>query len=151
MAIHYPEFQMLYMNTVFSLAGYSKLFYVGNGLWLTGSFYFPLVEFILLILLFSLSFLAPWNSMLSFACPRIQCILLHRSSRPEVFCKKSVLKNFAKFTGKHLCQRLFLIKLQALAYNPIKTESLLQAFFSCEFCEIFQNNFLIEHLQKDCL
>ena len=30
----------------------------------------------------------------------------HRSSRPEVFCKKSVLRNFAKFTGKHLCQRL---------------------------------------------
>ena len=27
-----------------------------------------------------------------------------RSSRPEVFCKKVVLKNFAKFRGKHLCQ-----------------------------------------------
>ena len=25
-----------------------------------------------------------------------------RSSRPEVFCKKGVLKNFAKFTGKRL-------------------------------------------------
>ena len=29
-----------------------------------------------------------------------------RSSRPEVFCEKVVLKNFAKFTGKHLCQSL---------------------------------------------
>ena len=36
-----------------------------------------------------------------------------RSSRPEVFCKKDVLKNFAIFTGKHLCHSLFLIKLQA--------------------------------------
>ena len=27
-----------------------------------------------------------------------------RSSRPAVFCKKSFLKNFTKFTGKHLCQ-----------------------------------------------
>ena len=37
-----------------------------------------------------------------------------RSSRPEVFCKKCVLRNFRKFTGKHLCQSLvsFLIKLQ---------------------------------------
>ena len=35
-----------------------------------------------------------------------------RSSRPEVFCKKSVLRNFTKFTGKQLCQSLFLIKLQ---------------------------------------
>ena len=29
-----------------------------------------------------------------------------RRSRPEVFCKKIVLKNFAKITGKHLCQAL---------------------------------------------
>ena len=29
----------------------------------------------------------------------------------EVFCKKVVLRNFAKFTGKQLCQSLFLIKL----------------------------------------
>ena len=36
-----------------------------------------------------------------------------RDSRPEVFCKKDVLRNFAKFTGKHLCQSVFLIKLQA--------------------------------------
>ena len=28
-------------------------------------------------------------------------------SRPEVFCEKGVLRNFAKFTGKHLCQRLW--------------------------------------------
>ena len=33
---------------------------------------------------------------------------MYRSSRPEVFCKKGVLRIFAKFTGKHLCQSLFL-------------------------------------------
>ena len=33
-------------------------------------------------------------------------------SRPEVFCKKGVPRNFTKFTGKHLCQSLFLIKLK---------------------------------------
>ena len=32
---------------------------------------------------------------------------------PEVFHKKAVLKNFATFTGKHLCWSLFLIKLEA--------------------------------------
>ena len=26
-----------------------------------------------------------------------------RSNRSEVFCKKSVLKNFAKLTRKHMC------------------------------------------------
>ena len=30
-----------------------------------------------------------------------------RSSRPQVFCKEGVLKNFAKFTGIQLCQSLF--------------------------------------------
>ena len=30
-----------------------------------------------------------------------------RSSCTEAFCKKEVLKNFEKFTGKHLCWRLF--------------------------------------------
>ena len=33
-----------------------------------------------------------------------------RSGRQEVFSKKSVLKNFAKFTGKHRCQSLFSTK-----------------------------------------
>ena len=33
-----------------------------------------------------------------------------RSSRPKVFCKKGVLWNFAKFTGKDLCQSLFFNK-----------------------------------------
>ena len=55
----------------------------------------------------------------------------YRKSRPEVFCKKVVLKNFVKFTGKHLCQSLifnkveglcarvsFLIRLQANAVTP---------------------------------
>ena len=34
----------------------------------------------------------------------------YRSSRPEVFCKKVVFENPAKFTGKHLS--LFLVNLQ---------------------------------------
>ena len=40
-----------------------------------------------------------------------------RSSRPEVSVRKGVFTNFAKFTGKYLCQGLFLIKLQAQAYR----------------------------------
>ena len=37
-----------------------------------------------------------------------------RSSRPEVFCKKGVLRNFVKLTGKHLCQSLFFNKVAGL-------------------------------------
>ena len=38
----------------------------------------------------------------------------HISNRLELFCKKGVLRNFAKFTGKHLIQRLFFNKVAGL-------------------------------------
>ena len=57
-----------------------------------------------------------------------------------MFCKKGVLENFAKFTEKHLSQGLFL-----QSYSFIKNEALAQ-MFSCEFCEICENIFYIEHL-----
>ena len=40
-----------------------------------------------------------------------------RSSCPEAFSTKGVLKNFAKFTRKHLCQRLFFNK--AAGHRPV--------------------------------
>ena len=52
-----------------------------------------------------------------------------------------VLKNFAKFIGKHLCQSLFFN-----ACNFIKKETL-PLVFSCEFCEFFKNTFFTEHLR----
>ena len=63
---------------------------------------------------------------------------------PEVFCKKSVLKNSTKFTGKHLCKSL-LIKLQALRLQFKKKKTQTQLFF-CEFCEISKNTFFTERL-----
>ena len=38
----------------------------------------------------------------------------HRSSRPKVFCEKGVLRNFTKFTRKHLCQSFFFNKVIGL-------------------------------------
>ena len=61
-----------------------------------------------------------------------------RSSCPEVFFKKGVLRNFAKFTGKHLCQRLFINKVAGLACNCE----------FCEFCEISKNAFFTEQLRR---
>ena len=59
-----------------------------------------------------------------------------RSSRSEVFCEEGVPRNFAKLTGKHLCQ--------SLVFN--KKETLAQVFF-CEFFEISKNTFFAEHLR----
>ena len=53
----------------------------------------------------------------------LQC-LHSRSSRPELFCKKIVLKNFEKFVGVSSGTGV-----------------------SCEFCNILKNTFFAEHLQ----
>ena len=37
-----------------------------------------------------------------------------RSTRQEVFCKKGAIGNFAKLTGKHLCQSFFFNKVAGL-------------------------------------
>ena len=42
--------------------------------------------------------------------------VLYRSSRPEGFCKKGVLTNFAKFTGKHLWESFFFNKVAGLFF-----------------------------------
>ena len=49
----------------------------------------------------------------------------------EVFYKKAALKNCARFTGKHLCWSLSLIKLR----------------LQFEYCEIFKNTYFEEHLR----
>ena len=45
---------------------------------------------------------------------------LTRSSHPRCSVRKGVLRNFAKFTGKHLCRVSFLIKLQVSGHNPFQ-------------------------------
>ena len=64
---------------------------------------------------------------------------LYRSSHRRCSEKQDVLRNFAKFTGKHLWQRLFFNKV-AGASSFIKKETPTQVF-SCEFCEITTNIF----------
>ena len=56
------------------------------------------------------------------------------------FCKKGDLRNFAKFTGKQLCQSPFFNKVAGQACHFIKKETLVQVF-SCEFCEVSKNTF----------
>ena len=40
-----------------------------------------------------------------------------QKQRPDVFCKKGVLKNFAKFSGQHLSQSLLFNKVAGLRYQ----------------------------------
>ena len=62
---------------------------------------------------------------------------LSKFSRPEVFCKKEVLKNFAKFTRKHLCQSLLVDKVADL--------SLQHSCFPANFAKFLRTTFFTEH------
>ena len=69
-----------------------------------------------------------------------------RRSRSEVFCKKSFLKNFTKFSGKHLCQSLFFNKVADLRRETwLKIDSDTGVFLL--ICEIFKNTGFKERLQ----
>ena len=52
-----------------------------------------------------------------------------RSSRWQMSIKKEVFKNFAIFTGKHLCWSLFVIKLPAYKPANLLKETPTQVFF----------------------
>ena len=68
-----------------------------------------------------------------------------RSSHRRCSVRKGVLRNFARFTEKHLYQSLFFNKV-AKVNKVIKKETLAQVF-SCEFCEISKKTFFTEHLR----
>ena len=63
-----------------------------------------------------------------------------RSSRPEVFCKKGVLRNFGKLIGKHLCQSLFFKKVEGQSLQLYLKKTLAQVS-SYEFYEFSKNIF----------
>ena len=64
--------------------------------------------------------------------------LRDRNNHQRYSMKKVVLRNFAKFTGKHLCQSLFLNKVAGLRPAILLKK---RQVFSCEFCEISKTTF----------
>ena len=67
----------------------------------------------------------------------------NRSSHPEVFCKKGVLRNFAKFIGKHLCQMLFFFnKVAGLRPATLLKKSLWHRCFPVNFAKYLRTPFL---------
>ena len=66
-----------------------------------------------LLLIFIIDTIISVISSTQFACD-VMCVQYVQKQPPEVFFKKSVLKNFANFTGKHLCRSLFFNKVADL-------------------------------------
>ena len=68
----------------------------------------------------------------------------YRNSRPELFY--GALRTSQNLQGNTFARVSFLIKLKSEATNFTKKETLEQVL-SCEFYEIFNNTFFIEHLR----
>ena len=65
-----------------------------------------------------------------------------RSSRLEVLCKTGVFRNFVKFTGKHLCQRLFFNKVAGLRALTLLKKRLWHKCFPVNFVNLPRKSFL---------
>ena len=62
---------------------------------------------------------------------------------------QSTFNNFAKFAVKHLCWKLFLIKLQAWWCATFSRKNTLGQVFPFKFYEIFKKTYFVEHAQTD--
>ena len=69
-----------------------------------------------------------------------KCTKSNRSSHWRCFVRKGALRNFAKFTRKHLCQRLFFNKVTGLTLQLFLKRN------SSERCKIYKNTYFTEHL-----
>ena len=69
-------------------------------------------------------------------------VTTYRSSHLRCSLRKDVLRDFAKFTGKPLCQSFFFNKVAGLSLFKKET---LPEVFSCKFCEISKNTFFTKH------
>ena len=70
----------------------------------------------------------------------------NRSSHPQVFCKKGVLKNSTKFTGKYLCQRFFFDKVAGLSPAILLKKRLWRRCFTVNFVKYLRTPISEEHL-----
>ena len=62
--------------------------------------------------------------------------------RPEVFCRKGALRNFAKLTGKNLCQSLFFNKVAGLKPETLLKRRLWHRYFPVKFTKFLRTPFL---------
>ena len=75
--------------------------------------------------------------------------IIFRSSRPEVFCKKGILRNFAKITEKHLSQSFFFNKVAGIRPATLLKKRLWHKCFPVNFAKFLKTHFL-QNNSGDC-
>ena len=76
------------------------------------------------------------------SCINLYKILIYRSSHQGCSIIKSVLRNFAKFTGKHLCKTLFFNKVAGLRLATLLKKRLWRTCFPVNFEKFLRTPFL---------
>ena len=69
-------------------------------------------------------------------------IIDEQKQPPEVFYEKDILRNFAKFTGKHLCQSVFFNKVVGLRPATFFKKRLWQRCFPENFAKFLRTSLL---------
>ena len=72
----------------------------------------------------------------------------NRSSRPVVFYKKGVLRNFTKFTRRQLCQSPFFNKVAGLRPATLLKRRLWHRCFPVNFAKFLRTPFITEQLRS---
>ena len=78
----------------------------------------------------------------SFIPLNLNSLTSFRSSHRRCSVKKGVLRNFAKFTGKHLCQSLFFNKVAGLRPETLLKKRLWHKCFPVNFAKFLRTPFL---------
>ena len=93
-------------------------------------------------------FLPNLKTFLYFArCPHCEAVavlssaLLDSEAATRVFCKKGILRNFQKFTGKHLCQSLSFNKVAGLRFATLLKKRLWHRCFPVNFVKFLRTTF----------
>ena len=73
---------------------------------------------------------------------RVSLLFIDRGSHRRCSVTKDVLRNFAKFTGKHLCQRLFFNKVAGLRVTTLLRKKLWHRYFPVNFAKFLATAFL---------
>ena len=75
-------------------------------------------------------------------------LLTYRSSHQKYSMKEGILRNFTKFTGKHLCQSLFLNKVAGLTPATLLKKRLWHRYFPVNFVKFLRTTFLQNTSQR---
>ena len=77
----------------------------------------------------------------------VYLIVLDQSTHLHMFFQIVVPKNFAIFTGKHLCWSLLLIKLQAFRSTTLLQIDSNTGFFPVKFANFLRTLYFTEHIR----